>query len=145
MPLLVEIVTPERLLVSQQADMVLLPGAAGQMGVMAGHVPLLTTLAEGEIVLTLNGEEIEVLAVGGGLAEVRPDHVTVLADTAERGEEIDEVRAEAARQQAEQALHAASTGPLPSPVHLAALRRSQTRLRAAERMKRRRRPAPPAA
>lgn len=144
MPLLVEIVTPERLLVSQQADMVLLPGAAGQMGVMAGHVPLLTTLAEGEIVLTLNGEETEVLAVGGGLAEVRPDHVTVLADTAERGEEIDEVRAEEARQQAEQALQEARTGPLPSPVHLAALRRSQTRLRVAERMKRRR-PSPPVA
>ena len=141
MPLLVEIVTPERLLLSQQADMVLLPGAAGQMGVMAHHVPLLTTLAEGEIVLTLDGEDIEVLAVSGGLAEVRPDKVTILADTAERGEEIDEVRAEAARQQAEQALQEASTGPLPSPVHLAALRRSQTRLRVAERMKRRRRPA----
>ena len=143
MPLLVDIVTPERLLVSQQADMVLLPGAAGQMGVMAGHVPLLTTLAEGEIVLTLNGEEIEVLAVGGGLAEVRPDHVTVLADTAERGEEIDETRAEEARQRAVQVLQEASEGPLPSPVHLAALRRSQTRLRAAERMKRRRRSSQP--
>ncbi len=145
MPLLVDIVTPERLLVSQQADMVLLPGAAGQMGVMAGHVPLLTTLDAGEIVLTLDGEEVEVLAVGGGLAEVRPDHVTILADTAERGEEIDEVRAEAARQQAEQALREAREGPLPSPVHLAALRRSQIRLRVAERMKRRRRSAQPIA
>ncbi len=145
MPLLVDIVTPERLLVSQQADMVLLPGAAGQMGVMAGHVPLLTTLDAGEIVLTLDGEEVEVLAVGGGLAEVRPDHVTILADTAERGEEIDEVRAEAARQQAEQALRETREGPLPSPVHLAALRRSQIRLRVAERMKRRRRSAQPVA
>ncbi len=145
MPLLVEIVTPERLLLSQQADMVLLPGAAGQMGVMAHHVPLLTTLAEGEIVLILDGEDIEALAVSGGLAEVRPDKVTILADTAERGEEIDEVRAEAARQRAEQALQEASAGPLPSPVHLAALRRSQTRLRVAERMKRRRRPAQPIA
>lgn len=139
MPLLVEIVTPERQLLSQQADMVLLPGAAGQMGVMAGHVPLMTTLAEGEIVITLDGEEVEAIAVGGGLAEVRPDHVTVLADTAERGEEIDEARAEEARQLAERALQESSEGPLPSPVHLAALRRSQTRLRAAERMKRRRR------
>ncbi len=141
MPLLVEIVTPERLLLSQQADMVLLPGAAGQMGVMKGHVPLLTTLAAGEIVLTLNGEEIEALAVGGGLAEVRPDKVTILADTAERSEEIDEIRAEEARQQAEQALQAAD-GPVPSPVHLAALRRSQTRLRVAERRKRRRSSSP---
>ena len=143
MPLLVEIVTPERQLLSQQADMVLLPGAAGQMGVMKGHVPLLTTLAEGEIVITLNGEEVEALAVSGGLAEVRPDHVTVLADTAERGEEIDETRAEEARQRAEQELKEHSEGPLPSPVHLAALRRSQTRLRVAERMKRRRQTSQP--
>ena len=67
MPLQVEIVTPERLLLAQEADMVLLPGAAGQMGVMAGHVPLLTTLTAGEIVLFRNNAEEEILAVGGDL------------------------------------------------------------------------------
>lgn len=139
MPLQVEIVTPERLLLAQEADMVLLPGAAGQMGVMAGHVPLLTTLTAGEIVLFRNNAEEEILAVGGGLAEVRPDHVTILADVAERAEEIDEARAEQARQRAERSLAERRAGPLPSPVHLAALRRSQVRLRVAER---RRRPAP---
>lgn len=138
MPLLVEIVTLERLLVSREADMAVLPGSAGQMGVMAGHVPLLTTLAEGEIVLVHNGEDVETLAVSGGLAEVRPDKVTVLADTAERGEEIDIQRAEEARQRAEERLREESQGPAPSPVHLAALRRSQARLRVAERMRRRR-------
>lgn len=143
MPLQVDIVTPERQLISQPADMVILPGAAGQMGIMAGHAPLLTTLAAGEIVLYADNEEQEVLAVGGGLAEVRPDHVTVLADTAERGDEIDEVRAEEARQRAEEALRH-SADPLPAPVHLAALKRSQVRLRVAERRKRRRRPYTPA-
>ncbi len=65
--------------------MVLLPGEAGQMGVMRNHVPLMTTLIPGEIILFRNGEEDEILAVSGGLAEVRPDTVTILADTAERG------------------------------------------------------------
>lgn len=137
MPLQVEIVTPERLLLAQEADMVLLPGAAGQMGVMAGHVPLLTTLTAGEIVLFRNNAEEEILAVGGGLAEVRPDHVTILADVAERAEEIDEARAEQARRRAERSLAERRAGPLPAPVHLAALRRSQVRLRVAERRRRR--------
>ena len=140
MPLQVDIVTPERLLISQEADMVVLPGAAGQMGVMAGHVPLLTTLAAGEIVLFRNNEEEEILAVSGGLAEVRPDQVTILADVAERAEEIDETRAEQARQRAERSLAERREGPLPSPVHLAALRRSQVRLRVAERRRRRAQP-----
>lgn len=140
MPLQVDIVTPERLLISQEADMVVLPGAAGQMGVMAGHVPLLTTLAAGEIVLFRHNEEEEILAVSGGLAEVRPDQVTILADVAERAEEIDETRAEQARQRAERSLAERREGPLPSPVHLAALRRSQVRLRVAERRRRRAQP-----
>ncbi len=140
MPIQVEIVTPERLLISQEADMVLLPGEAGQMGIMQHHVPLMTTLATGEIVLFQDGEEDEVLSVSGGLAEVRPNLVTILADTAERGDEIDVVRAQAARDQAEQSLAERQEGGTPSPVHLAALKRSQVRLRVAERRRRRVRP-----
>ncbi len=140
MPIQVDIVTPERLLLSQAADMVLLPGEAGQMGVMQHHVPLMTTLAAGEIVLFKDNEEDEVLFVSGGLAEVRPNLVTVLADTAERGDEIDVTRAQAARERAEQSLAERPEGGASAPVHLAALKRSQARLRVAERRRRRVRP-----
>ncbi len=140
MSIQVEIVTPERLLLSQEADMVLLPGEAGQMGVMRNHVPLMTTLIPGEIILFRNGEEDEILAVSGGLAEVRPDTVTILADTAERGDEIDVARAQAARDQAEQSLAERQADGTLSPVHVAALRRSHVRLRVAQRRRQRTRP-----
>lgn len=136
MAIQVEIVTPERQLISQAADMVILPGEAGQMGVMGGHAPLLTTLTTGEIVLYVDNEEEDVLFVNGGLAEVRPDQITVLADTAERADDIDEVRAQAARDRAEK-LMAEAPDPTESSVHLAALRRSQVRLRVTERRRRR--------
>ncbi len=136
MPIQVEIVTPERLLLSQEADMVQLPGEAGQMGIMQLHVPLLTTLVAGEIVLFRNNEEDEVLAVSGGLAEVRPDQVTILADTAERGDEIDVARAQAARERAERSLAERQEQGESTPVHLAALKRSQVRLRVAARRRR---------
>ena len=133
MPIKVEIVTPERLLISQDADMVVLPGESGQMGVMGGHAPLMTTLVTGEIVLHANDEEQEALFVNGGIAEVRPDVVTVLADTAEREDDIDVQRAEEARAQAEASVAEAGGTASASPVHLAALRRSQVRLRIAKR------------
>lgn len=133
MSIKVEIVTPERLLTSRDADMVVLPGEAGQMGVMGGHAPLMTTLVTGEILLYENDEEQEALFVNGGIAEVRPDVVTILADVAERVDDIDIQRAEAARERAEASVAEAGGAASAPPVHVAALRRSQVRLRVARR------------
>lgn len=133
MPIKVEIVTPERLLMSRDADMVVLPGESGQMGVMGGHAPLMTTLVTGEILLYENDEEQEALFVNGGIAEVRPDVVTILADVAERVDDIDIQRAEAARERAEASVAEAGGAASAPPVHVAALRRSQVRLRVARR------------
>ena len=133
MPIKVEIVTPERLLMSRDIDMVVLPGESGQMGVMGGHAPLMTTLVTGEILLYENDEEQEALFVNGGIAEVRPDVVTILADVAERVDDIDIQRAEAARERAEASVAEAGGTASAPPVHVAALRRSQVRLRVARR------------
>ena len=118
---------------SRDADMVVLPGEAGQMGVMGGHAPLMTTLVTGEILLYENDEEQEALFVNGGIAEVRPDVVTILADVAERVDDIDIQRAEAARERAEASVAEAGGTASAPPVHVAALRRSQVRLRVARR------------
>jgi len=99
-----DIVTQERTVFSQQVASVSLPGTEGRMGILPNHSALLTTLAFGEIsVRHTNGEE-EHFAIGGGYAEVQPDKVVVLADSAEQAEEIDLERAERARERAEQAM-----------------------------------------
>lgn len=136
----VEIVTPERQLVSDEVDMVTLPGADGQMGVMRGHAPLLSTLDIGEIILH-RGSDSQYLAVSGGVVEIRPDKITILADTAEEAEEIDENRAEEALERARQSL-ADSLPPQRRVVIESALRRSNLRLRVARRHRRPRRSGP---
>jgi len=99
-----DIVTQERTVFSQQVASVSLPGTEGRMGILPNHSALLTTLAFGEIsVRHVDGEE-EHFAIGGGYAEVQPDKVVVLADSAEQAEEIDLERAERARERAEQAM-----------------------------------------
>lgn len=130
MSILVDIVTPERQLLSEEVDMVTIPGIDGQMGILRGHVPLLTTLDIGEIVLHTKGGTRHI-AVGGGVVEVRPNKVTIMAASAERAEEIDLQRAEAARQRAHDSL--AGAGPRHDPVAFAALRRSNLRLKVAQR------------
>lgn len=99
--LTLEVVTPERRLVSEQVDEVQLPGAEGYFGVLPGHTPLLATLQVGELWYRI-GQEKHYLAVAFGFAEVLPDRVTVLAQLAERPEDIDVPRAEAARKRAEE-------------------------------------------
>jgi F-type H+-transporting ATPase subunit epsilon len=96
-----EIVTPDRALVSVQVDEVVLPGSEGYFGVLPGHSPLLAALKVGELWYRI-GQEKYYLAVAFGFAEVLPDHVTVLARIAEKAEEIDVARAEAAKKRAEQ-------------------------------------------
>ncbi len=103
MPFRLEVVTAERVVLSDEVDQVNVPGAAGRMGILAGHEPLLTSLVPGEMDIIKGGERSE-FAISGGFMEVLPDRVTILADTAERADEIDEARAEAARQRAEQLL-----------------------------------------
>jgi F-type H+-transporting ATPase subunit epsilon len=86
--LLLELVTPERLVLSEQVDEVRIPGVLGELGVLPGHTPLLTALGTGQVAFTKEGRESR-LALQGGFAEVLPDRVTVLARVAELPKEID--------------------------------------------------------
>jgi F-type H+-transporting ATPase subunit epsilon len=131
MPIMVDIVTRDRRLISDEVDMVTLPGSAGQMGVLRGHAPLLSTLEIGEIILH-KGNDVRYIAIGGGVVEVRPDKVIVLAESAEQAEEIDETRAAAALQRARESL--AENPPRErKPIIEAALQRSTLRLKVARR------------
>ena len=127
----VDIVTPDRSLFSGRVDMVTLPGSLGQMGILPGHAPLLSTLDIGEIILHM-GNDSQFVAVSGGVVEVRPDKVTILADVAEAGTEIDEERAAAALERARQSL-AENPPPQQVPEIMASLRRSTLRLKVARR------------
>jgi F-type H+-transporting ATPase subunit epsilon len=127
-----EIVTIERKVFDDEVSMVVAPGSEGVLGVLPRHTPLLTALSYGELQIKKEGQEDQFFAIGGGFMEVQPNHVVVLADSAERAEEIDVERAEAARRRAEESLTKA-----PQELELeqaeAALRRSVIRLKVAER------------
>lgn len=125
-----EIVTPERLLVSVDAEDVQIPGKSGYLGILPGHAPLITEIAVGEIAYHAAGQ-LRRLAVAWGFAEVLPEKVTILAESAEKAEEIDVSRAEAAKQQAEEQLRKA--GPGGDTTAQAALDRATTRLDVAGR------------
>ena len=101
-----EIVTPERLVVNDTAEYIEIPGRSGHIGVLPGHSPLITELAVGEISYR-TGNQMRRLAVAWGFAEVLANKVTILAETAEKAEEIDASRAEAAKKKAEAALQKA--------------------------------------
>jgi F-type H+-transporting ATPase subunit epsilon len=96
-----QIVTPDRLLVNEQVDEVEIPGSEGYFGVLPGHTPLLAALTVGELWYR-KGQEKTYLSIAFGFAEVLPDRVTILARLAERAEDIDVERAEAARRRAEE-------------------------------------------
>lgn len=98
-----EIVTQERVVFADDVDIVILPGADGEMGILPNHSPVLTTLQYGVITVRLQGRE-ERFAVAGGVAEVQPDQVTVLADDADNVMDIDIQKVESARKDAEEAL-----------------------------------------
>ena len=99
--MLLELATPTRQLVSEEVDEVVAPGSEGYFGVLPGHAAFLATLGSGEVVYRRGRDEVH-LAVHGGFAEVTPERVIILAETAERPDEIDRARAELARQRAEQ-------------------------------------------
>ena len=137
MPLKVEIVTAERLVYSEDGvDRLIVPGVEGELGVLTLHAPLLTMIQPGVMRIVKDGDEVE-MAITGGFIEVRDNRVTILADAAERAEEIDEVRAEEARRRAQRLLEERV-----AEVDLAraetSLRRALVRLKAAERRRRRR-------
>jgi F-type H+-transporting ATPase subunit epsilon len=133
MPIRCEIVSQDRMVWEGDADMVTLPGTDGEMGILPHHAPLLSTLRFGVIKVRVHGRE-EVFTVAGGVAEVQPDIVTILADAAENIGEIDIARAQAARDRAEEMLKA---GPPPdTDAYLAieaSLRKSNLRLEAVRR------------
>ena len=131
-----DIVTAEQLVFSEEVDMVVVPGVDGEMAVLPHHAPLMTMLQPGELIVRRQGEDM-FLAVTGGFLEVRPDRVTILADAAERADEIDAARAEEAKLRAEQRL-AGKLDEADQAHAEAALRRSLIRLRVAEKRRRRR-------
>jgi F-type H+-transporting ATPase subunit epsilon len=128
-----EIVTPEKKVVETQAEEAQIPGKNGYLGIMPGHAPLITELSVGEITYRENSTQ-QRLAVAWGFAEVLPDKVTILAETAERPSEIDVERARKAKQRAEQRL--ASGDPNVDVARaLDALRRAESRLEVASKAK----------
>ena len=132
----VDIVTAERVVFSDDVDIVVAPGIEGQLGILPHHAPLMTMLQPGELLIRRGGEEFS-LAITGGFLEVRPDHVVILADAAERAEEIDIARAEEAKRRAQEWL----SRPMPDEDAAraeASLRKALMRLDVARRRRKRR-------
>jgi F-type H+-transporting ATPase subunit epsilon len=146
MPLRVQIVTAEReVLAEDDVDMVVAPGAEGVLGILPRHAPLLTTRHPGVVRIKRGGSE-EAMSVGGGFLQVARDQVLILADTAERAEEVDEARAEEARRRARDTLAEAvvSGQRLQAEAARVALRREEARIQVARRHRgpERQRPGP---
>jgi F-type H+-transporting ATPase subunit epsilon len=132
-----EVVTAEREVYADDVDMVIAPGGEGELGILPRHAPLLTTLQPGVMRLRKDGAET-IMAVSGGFLQVFRDRVLVLADTAERADEIEESRAEEARQRAITALQERRVGDtVQAEAARLALRRSLARLEVVRRRQRR--------
>src|SRR3954464_5002379 len=127
-----EIVTPDKSIVREDVDEVELPGSAGYLGVLPAHTPLLTTLKVGELWYRI-GSEKHYLAIAFGFAEVLPDRVTILAQIAERAQDIDVARAEAAKQRAEERLARAPVPDMDFERARIAMMKSLIRLQVASR------------
>ena len=134
--MLLEIVTAERLVYSDDVDIVVAPGMEGELGILPHHAPLLTILQPGELRIHKTGQEDVYMAVTGGFLEVTGNRVIVLADAAERSEEIDEARAQEALRRAEERLERREEGADLQRA-LASIRRSRLRLDVKRRRQRR--------
>ncbi len=132
MPLLLEIVTPERLAYSGEVDSVQLPGSEGELGVLPHHAPLVSTLGVGELRIR-KGTSEESFAIIGGFLQVRPDKVVVMAETADLAAEIDLEKAVEARREAERALETGYQEGADHAAARAALQQALLRIRVAER------------
>jgi F-type H+-transporting ATPase subunit epsilon len=132
MPIRLEIVTPEKLVYTDEVDAVILPGSEGELGVLPHHAPLLSLLGAGELRVRKGATE-ESFAIVGGFVQVRPDKVVVMAETADLAAEIDIERAQEARREAERALEAGFVEPADLAQARAALQSALVRIRVAER------------
>ena len=138
-PMKVEIITAERVVYSEDVDVLVAPGIEGELGILPHHAPLMTVLQPGEI-LVRRGSEEEYMAVSGGFLEIMANKVTILADDAERSDEIDESRAQVAMKRAQDRLEH-RTADMDLERAVASLRRSQARVKVSQR--RRYRPSRP--
>jgi len=137
MPIRCEIVSQDRMVFEGDADIVIVPGTLGEMGILPGHAPLLSALEMGVIRVKI-GQEEEVFTVTGGFIEVQPDIVTIMADAAENVEEIDVDRAQQAMERAQKLLDGYSEEDPDNYLRIqAALRRSNLRLKTVESYRRR--------
>jgi F-type H+-transporting ATPase subunit epsilon len=135
MPLLLEIVTPERLAYADEVDAVFCPGIEGELGVLPHHAPLLSTLGIGELRIRKGAQE-EFFAIAGGFVQVRPDKVVVMAELADLSSEIDLEAAEEARNEAQRAIAQGFDEPADLAQARASMERALLRIRVAERRRR---------
>jgi len=135
-PLRLEVIAPERVVYTDDVDMVIAPATDGYVGILPHHAPLLTTLGPGEFRVKKGGVE-EVLAVFGGFMDVRGDRVVVLTEDAEHAEDIDAKQAQEARDRAQQALQAGPMSAADEARARASLQRALVRIRVSERRRRR--------
>lgn len=124
-----EIVTPDRLLLSEDVDEVTIPGSEGYLGILPGHLPLLTVLGTG-VLSYRKGNQKVIFACSDGFAEVLPERVIITASTIERPEEIDVARAKAAKDRAEKQL--TSKGTVDVDLLMTAVKRAEVRIQVAE-------------
>ena len=129
-----EIATAERLVYAEDVDIVVAPGADGELAILPDHASLLTTLKPGQLRVVKNGKE-SLIAISGGFMEVLANKVTILADTAEHSEEIDEERASLALKRAQEQMAEAST-QMELEKAMTSMRRSQARVAVARRKRR---------
>ena len=137
MPIRCEIVSQDRLVYEGEADIVIVPGSLGEMGILPGHAPLLSTLDMG-VIRVNSGDQEEVFTVTGGFVEVQPDIVTIMADAAENVDEIDTKRAEEAMERASNLL--SDDAPIDPDTYLriqSAFKRSNLRLKTVEQYRKR--------
>lgn len=132
MPIHLDVVAVDRTVYSDEVDMVIAPGIEGEMGILPRHASLMTALNFGDLIVKKNGEPDRHIAIGGGFVEVRPDRVTVLADSADQADEIDIALAEEARRRAQESLER-GLEPVDEERALAALKRAKLQLKIAER------------
>ncbi|MGQ9535089.1 MAG: F0F1 ATP synthase subunit epsilon, partial [bacterium] len=127
-----EIVTPERLVYAQDVDVLTVPTIQGEISILAKHVPLVSIISPGEIKIK-NDNEIEYMAISGGFVQVLPNKVIILADTAERAEEIDIERAEQARQRAQKLMEEKRGDKISHAEAMAAFQRALIRIKVGQR------------
>jgi F-type H+-transporting ATPase subunit epsilon len=137
-----QILTAERSVFEGMVDMVVAPGTEGQLGILPSHAPIITALTYGELIIHREQQEDEFIAIGGGFMEAGPEHVTILADSAERADEIDVARAEEARRRAQDIMSHERPEGMDLARAEAALRYSTIRIKVAHRRRRREGPGP---